>query len=223
MRLFSTFVVVLICLSMPPRSSAQVSAPDMILVGGKIATIDSQNSIAEALAITRGRISSVGSTAQIRALAGSETRILDLAGRTVIPGLIDSHIHAIRDGLYYTTLLDWSEISDLAGALDSIRVAAQKAAPGTWIIVVGGWAKDQLREKRAPTPQELDTAAPDNPVFVQHLFDFAVLNSRALKTLEITAQTALPPAGQGAYRHQWAAHRHPHWRGKCINLWTAYG
>jgi predicted amidohydrolase YtcJ len=168
----------------------------MILAGGKIITLDARDSSAEALAIRDGRISAIGSSAHIRALAGPQTVVVDLAGRTVIPGLIDSHIHAIRDALYYTTLVDWGDIADLNGALESIRVAARKSGPGSWITVVGGWAKDQLREKRAPTPQELDAAAPDNPVFVQHLFDFAVLNSLAIKTLAITAQTNLPPAGK---------------------------
>ena len=175
---------------------AQGAAPDMILTGGRIITVDARDTVAEALAISRGRILAVGSTAQIRVLAGWQTVAADLAGRTVIPGLIDSHIHAIRDALYYTTLVDWGDVRDLNGALDSIRAAARKSGPGAWITVVGGWAKDQLREKRAPTPQELDAAAPDNPVFIQHLFDFAVLNSLAMKTLGITAQTNLPPAGK---------------------------
>src|SRR5262245_49733884 len=76
------------------------------------------------------------------------------------------------------------------------RAVARKSGPGAWITVVGGCAKDQLREKRAPTPQELDAAAPDNPVFIQHLFDFAVLYSLAMKAPRITAQTNLPPAGK---------------------------
>jgi predicted amidohydrolase YtcJ len=78
---------------------------------------------------------------QIRALAGPQTVVVDLAGRSVIPGLIDSHIHAIRDALYYTTLIDWGDIRDLNGALESIRAAARKSGPGHWITVVGGWAK----------------------------------------------------------------------------------
>jgi predicted amidohydrolase YtcJ len=196
MRFFAMIVgcILFVC-GLPARGVAQAGAPQMVLIGGKILTLDRTDSLAEALAIEHGRISAVGSTAQIRALSGPQTKIVDLGGRTVIPGLIDSHIHAIRDALYYTTLLDWSEMRDLNAALESVRTAAQKAGPSGWIIVVGGWAKDQLRERRAPTPQELDAAAPNNPVFIQHLFDFAVLNARAMKALEITAQTKLPPAG----------------------------
>ena len=106
-----------------PLAIAQSPTPDMILTGGKIITVDAADTIAEALAITHGRISAVGSTAQVRALAGPQTVMVDLAGRTAIPGLIDSHIHAIRDALYYTTLVDWGDISDLNGALASIRTA----------------------------------------------------------------------------------------------------
>jgi predicted amidohydrolase YtcJ len=181
---------------LPRLAIAQSPAPDMILIDGKIVTVDARDTLAQALAIKQGRISAVGSAAQIRALAGPGTVVVDLGGRTVIPGLIDSHIHAIRDALYYTTLVDWGDISDIKSGLDSIRAAARKSGPGAWITVVGGWAKDQLREKRAPTPQELDEAAPDNPVFIQHLFDFAVLNSLAMKALGITADTSLPPAGK---------------------------
>jgi predicted amidohydrolase YtcJ len=186
----------LVLFLLPRLAIAQIGAPDMILTDGKIVTVDARDTLAQALAIKQGRISAVGSAEQIRALTGPGTVVVDLGGRTVIPGLIDSHIHAIRDALYYTTLVDWGDISDIKGALDSIRAEARKSGPGAWITVVGGWARDQLREKRAPTPQELDEAAPDNPVFIQHLFDFAVLNSLAMKTLGITAQTSLPPAGK---------------------------
>src|ERR1700757_3533107 len=94
----------LVLFLLPRLAIAQSPAPDMILTDGKIVTVDARDTIAQALAIDHGRISAVGSTAQIRALAGPATAVIDLAGRTVIPGLIDSHIHAIRDALYYTTL-----------------------------------------------------------------------------------------------------------------------
>src|SRR5690242_21937633 len=107
----------LVFFAVPLLAMAQAPAPDLILVGGKIITIDAHDSSAEALAVTAGRISAVGPSAQVRALAGPQTRVIELAGRTVIPGLIDSHIHAIRDALYYTTLVDWGDIGDLESAL----------------------------------------------------------------------------------------------------------
>ena len=135
-------------------------------------------------------------SAEIRRLAGPPTSIVELGGRTVIPGLIDSHLHAIRDGRTFGVRPDWSGVSTLKQALDTIRAAGRKASPGTWIIVIGGWDPYQFAERRSPTARELDEAAPDHPVYVQQLYDLAVLNRRAMQALQITAQTALPPAGK---------------------------
>lgn len=179
-----------------PVAGAQTAAPDIILVGGKIVTVEPPGRIAEALAIKGNGITAVGTTANIRKLAGPRTKVVDLGGRTVIPGLIDSHLHAIRDGLVYGVELDWSETASLQGALETVRAAARKTPPGTWISIVGGWHKDQFAEKRAPTPKELGEAAPGHPVYVQQFYEFAVLNPLAMKTLGITAQTKVPPAGK---------------------------
>jgi len=173
-----------------------VHYPDMTLVGGKIVTVDQNATVAEALAIRDGKISVIGSSAEIRMLAGPRTTIVELDGRTVIPGLIDSHLHAIRDGRTFVIRLDWSRVSTLKQALDTIRVAGRETSPGSWIVVIGGWDPYQLAERRSPTPQELDDAAPDHPVYVQQLYDLAVLNQRAMQALVITALTAVPPAGK---------------------------
>jgi predicted amidohydrolase YtcJ len=170
--------------------------PDMTLVGGKIVTVDPKARIAEAIAIRDGRISAIGSSAEIRMLAGPRTTTVNLEGRTVIPGLIDSHLHAIRDGRTFVVRLDWSRVSTLKQALDTIRAARRTTSPGSWIVAIGGWDPYQLAEKRSPTPQELDEAAPDHPVYVQQLYDLAVLNQRAMRALQITAATAIPPAGK---------------------------
>ncbi len=178
-----------------PAQSEQLAA-DTILTGGKIVTLDPHGTVAEAVAIGRGRILAVGKATDVAKTSGSGTRVIDLGGRTVIPGLIDSHIHAIRAGLTFSSSLDWSAVKSVGQALDSIREAARTSAPGSWIMVLGGWHKDQFAEHRAPTPQELDAAAPGHPVYVQHLYDFAVLNPLAIKALAITAQTKVPPAGK---------------------------
>ena len=173
-----------------------VAHADTVLVGGKIVTVDPNASVAEALAIRDGRISAIGSSAEIRLLAGPRTAIVELGGRTVIPGLINSHLHAIRDGRTFGLRPDWSGVSTLQQALHIIRVAARESPPGTWIIVVGGWDPYQFAEMRSPTPQELDEAAPDHPVYVQQLYDLAVLNRQAMQALHITAKTAIPPGGK---------------------------
>src|SRR6185369_14569985 len=105
---------------------------------------------AEALAIRDGHIAAIGTSAEIRALTGPDTRAIDLEGRTVIPGLIDSHIHAIRAGLTYTTEVHWTGVRSLDEALARLRAAAAKARKGSWLIVAGGWIEGQFAEKRRP-------------------------------------------------------------------------
>ncbi len=176
--------------------NAESLTADTILTGGKIVTVDSKNTIAEALAVRNGKILAVGSSRDVKKLSGPRTKVIDLAGRTVIPGLIDSHIHAIRAGLTFSTTLDWSGIKSIKEAMESIQEAAHTSPPGSWIMVLGGWNKDQFTEHRAPTSTELEEAAPDHPVYVQHLYGFAVLSPLAMKTLDITADSKIPPAGK---------------------------
>ncbi len=180
----------------PLFANAEDLAADTILTGGKIVTLDTKNTIAEAIAVRNGRILAVGTASDIKKLSGPQSKTIDLKGRTVIPGLIDSHIHAIRAGLTFSTTLDWSGIGNVKEALESIHEAAHTSPPGTWIMVLGGWNKDQFAEHRAPTAEELGEAAPDHPVYVQHLYDFAVLSPLAMKTLNITAESKVPPAGK---------------------------
>ena len=175
---------------------AESLTADTILTDGKIVTVDQKNTIAQALAIRNGRILAVGSTDEVKKFSGPRTKVIDLEGHTVIPGLIDSHIHAIRAGQTFSTTLDWSGLKTIKEAMDSIREAAHTSPPGAWIMVLGGWNKDQFAERRAPTSQDLEEAAPNHPVYVQHLYGFAVLSPLAMKTLNITAETKVPPAGK---------------------------
>ena len=137
---------------------------DTLLVNGKVITVDPQSSIREAVAVRDGRIAAVGSTADIRKLAGPRTRVIDLEGRTVIPGLSDSHMHAIRAALSFSTEVNWIGTRSLGEALGRIRAAAQAKGPKAWLIVAGGWNVEQFRENRRPTQAELVAAAPENPV-----------------------------------------------------------
>lgn len=175
---------------------AQLLAPDYILLNGKVLTLDERNSVAEAIAIKAARILSVGSSKEIKALAGKETRVIDLGGRTVIPGLIDSHTHAIRGGLTYEVEVIWMEEPSLASAMQRIREAARRLPKGSWITVVGGWHQSQFPENRLPTPQELAAAAPEHPVYVQHLYDTVVLNPMAVQRLNIRDDKDVPPSGK---------------------------
>jgi predicted amidohydrolase YtcJ len=169
---------------------------DTVLVNGKIVTVDDQFSTREAIAIRDGKILSLGSTAAMRKLAAPQARVIDLQGRTVIPGLIDSHLHAIRAALSFSTEVNWIGASSLAEALSRIHEAAQTKQPGSWLIVAGGWNVDQFKEKRRPTQAELLAAAPDNPVYVQLAYGWAMMTPAALETLHIATDADVPRGGK---------------------------
>jgi predicted amidohydrolase YtcJ len=167
-------------------SHAAAQAVDTILVNGKIVTVDSQSSIRSALAIRDGRISALGTDADIRRSAGPGTRVIDLQGRTVIPGLIDSHMHATRAALSFSTEVNWIGAASLAEGLTRLHDASLKAKPGAWLIVATPAATlDTFKERRRPTQAELIAAAPNHPVYVQLGYGWAMLTPRALDALGI--------------------------------------
>src|SRR5262245_19263393 len=175
---------------------AIAQSPDTVLVNGKILTVDAQSSVREALAIRDGRIVALGTSADMRKLAGAQTRLIDLGGRTVIPGLIDSHLHAIRAALSFTTEVNWIGVRTLEEALGRVKDAARTMKPGAWLIVAGGWNVQQFRENRRPTQAELAAAAPNNPVYVQLGYGWAMLTPAAMKALSINTEADLPPGGR---------------------------
>ena len=172
-------------------ASAQVlaPAPDTLLVNGKLVIYDGPP--AEALAVRDGKIAAIGNTQDILALAGAATQVIDLNGRTVIPGLIDSHIHAIRAGLTYTTEVHWTGVRTLAEALDRLRTAAKTAPQGSWLVVAGGWTERQFREDRRPTQAEINAAAPAHHVYIQQLYSRVLLDPGGAQALGIFNDAAL--------------------------------
>ena len=175
---------------------ASAQAPDTILINGKIVTLDSRSTVAMGLAVTDGRITATGSTDDVRKLAGPSTRVIDLRGRTVIPGLIDSHLHAIRAALSFSTEVNWIGAHSIEEGLGRIRAAARAMKPGAWLIVAGGWNVQQFEENRQPTQAELTAVAPNNPVYVQLGYGWAMLNPLAHKALGLTNESDLPPGGR---------------------------
>jgi predicted amidohydrolase YtcJ len=157
--------------------------PSRILVNGAILTMDGGDRVAQALAIEGDRVVAVGSDAEIRGLAGPDTSIIDLGGRTVIPGLNDTHIHAIRGGQTYDVETYWYDATTLDGALARMKEAAVKRGAGKWVMVAGSWSPAQFTENRAPTVAELDRILPDNPGYVQYLYDYALINQTGLRAL----------------------------------------
>src|SRR5580658_5237111 len=174
---------------------ATAQTPDMILIHGKILTVDAKDSIVEAVAIARGKIVVVGSTAEIQRLAGPVTRIVDLHGLTATPGLIDTHGHYAASGvdeLFSVVLNDVQRVSD---AVDKIREKAATLKPGEW-LVGAGWDEGKLAERRYLLASDLDKVTPNNPVWLMHTTGhYGVANSYALKLARITASTPDPPAG----------------------------
>jgi predicted amidohydrolase YtcJ len=184
-------VVFVLALCGNDTAHAQVAPqpPDTILTNGKLVVYDGPP--AQALAVRDGRIAAIGDARNIRAMAGPTTRVIDLGGRTVIPGLIDSHIHAIRAGLTYTTEVHWTGVRTLAEALDRLRTAAKTAPKGTWLVVAGGWTDRQFREDRRPTQAEIAAAAPDHHVYVQELYRRVLLDPAGADALGIARDSEL--------------------------------
>ena len=132
----------------------------------------------------------------MRKLAGPQSRVIDLQGRTVIPGLIDSHLHAIRAALSFTHRGELDRRPSLEEALGRVKDAARTMKPGSWLIVAGGWNEQQFKENRRPTQAELVAVAPENPVYIQLGYGWAMLTPLAHKALGITSEADLPAGGR---------------------------
>ena len=169
--------------------------PDLILHNAKIAT-NGIPSFVEAIAIKDGKISAAGTDDEILRQGGPATKVIDGKGRTVIPGLNDSHMHPIRGGLNYNLELRWDGVPSLADALRMLKEQAARTPPPQWVRVIGGWTEFQFAERRMPTLEEINAAAPDTPVFVLHLYDRAWLNGAALRAVGYTKDTPDPPGGE---------------------------
>lgn len=150
-------------IAMTSTPSAPTPA-EVVFFNGKIATQDDKRSFADALAVANGRIVAAGSRDAVMRHANDATRHVDLKGRTVIPGLNDSHLHIIRGGLNFNMELRWDGVPSLADALDMLRKQVARTPAPQWVRVVGGWNEFQFAERRGPTLEEINAIAPDTPV-----------------------------------------------------------
>ena len=175
---------------------ASSSAPDLILHNGRFTTLDRANPEASAVAIKDGRFLRVGRSEDVLPLAGTGTRVVDLQGKRVLPGLIDNHLHIIRGGLNYNLELRWDGVRSLADAMGMLKRQVAITPAPQWVRVVGGFTEHQFAEKRLPTIEELNAVAPDTPVFILHLYDRALLNGAAMRAVGYTKDTPAPPGGE---------------------------
>lgn len=171
-------------------------AADLIIFNGRIATQDARRSFASAAAVRGALFVAVGSDSDTLDYKGSRTKMIDAKGRTVIPGLNDSHTHFVREGLNYNMELRWDGVPSLAEAMRKVEERAQRTPAPQWVRVVGGWSEFQFEERRVPTLEELNRAAPLTPALIMHVYHDAMLNRAALEATGYGKDTPEPPQGE---------------------------
>jgi len=164
---------------------------------GKVVTVDARFTVAQAVAITGQRIAAVGTSAEMRKLAGPSAKVIDLRGRTVIPGLIDNHAHFVRVAEKWHSEMRLDGVTSRAEAIAMLQRRVRAAKPGDWIVTLGGWSEEQFTDDPRGFPlAELDKLAPDNPVALQAIYRHTYLNSAAEKAARIDAKTPDPAGGR---------------------------
>ncbi len=195
MRVWLSRAVLLAVFVLAAPTVARAQAPDTVLVNGKIVTVDDRFTVGQALAIRGQRILKVGSNAEIERLKGPTTRTIDLAGRTVIPGLIDNHAHWVRAAEHDELRFDG--VTSRQQALRMLAERVRTTPAGEWIVVLGGWSEEQFTDEPRGFPlEELDHIAPNNPVVLQAVYSHSYLNTVALVAAKIDAGTPDPQGGK---------------------------
>ncbi len=176
-------------------AAGQQASADLIMLHGRILTVDARDTVAQAMAVRKGVIVKVGTDAQVKALAGKRARVIDLRGRTATPGLIDTHAHIAQGGvdeLYGVPLSDATSVKEIVAL---VKAKAARVKPGEW-VTGAGWDEGKLAEHRYVTAADLDAAAPHNPVWLMHTTGhYGVANTRALNMADINSATPDPKAG----------------------------
>jgi predicted amidohydrolase YtcJ len=182
-----------LALGLGAQQASQQTAPDLILSNGKIITVDDRFTMAQAVAIRNGRFVAVGSNQEVTRLVGPATKVLDLQGKAVIPGLIDNHIHLLRAANTWLKELRFDGIVTRKQAIEMIRARAKAGGSGEWVYNIGGWTHHQFADNPKPfTLAELDRIAPENPVALQESYYQVFLNTKALQLFGILADTPDP-------------------------------
>jgi len=190
------WIAIAAALVVAPRAQQPADAPaDLVFVNGNVLTVDAADSVARGVAIRNGTIAAVGSVERVRSLVGPATRVIDLRGRTMTPGLIDSHVHFSEAAAMYTIDLGDGTVATIADVVRRVADRVKRAKPGEW-VEGAGWDEGKLAERRYVTAADLDAVAPDNPVWLEHTTGhYGVANSAALRLAGVERETKDPPAG----------------------------
>ena len=184
------FAVALVSCKQETKNNSETA--DLIVTNAKVAVMDTNKTIAEAIAVKDGKVLAIGSNLEILKLKNESTKTINGNGRTLIPGLNDSHLHLTRGGRFYNAELRWDGVKSLKRALQMLKEQAARTPKGQWVRVIGGWSPFQFEEKRFPTPQEINDATGDVPTYVLYLYSRAWLNQAGLDVLGIDKKTKAP-------------------------------
>ncbi|MBF4519453.1 amidohydrolase [Flavobacterium sp. ANB] len=192
--IFLVLLIILFISCQKEKKEIDAATADLIVTNGKIAIMDKSNTISEAIAVKKGKVLAFGTNEEILKLKGGQTKVIDANGRTIVPGLNDSHLHLTRGGRFYNAELRWDGVTSLKTALKMLKEQAARTPKGQWVRVVGGWSPFQFEEKRFPTTEEINEATGDVPAFVLFLYSRGWMNKSGLKALKIDENTK-PPEG----------------------------
>lgn len=193
-RLILLPIIIFITLitSCDQNKQKNLETADLIVTHAKVAVMDNKRTFTEAIAVKKGKVLATGSNEAILKLRNENTTTIDAKGRTLIPGLNDSHLHLTRGGRFYNAELRWDGVKTLNRALQMLKEQAERTPDGQWVRVIGGWSPFQFEEKRFPTPEEINEATGDVPTYVLFLYSRAWLNQAGLNALDINENSKAP-------------------------------
>ena len=186
------FIFALALVSCKQETKSNLKTADLIVTNAKVAVMDTDKTITEAIAVKNGKVLATGSTEEILKLKNENTQIIDAKGKTLIPGLNDSHLHLTRGGRFFNAELRWDGVKSLKTALQMLKEQAARTPEGQWVRVIGGWSPFQFEEKRFPTPQEINEATGDVPTYILYLYSRGWLNQAGLDVLGIDENSIAP-------------------------------
>lgn len=192
--LFLIFTSVLVACNQDKKHAqdAKIIKADLIVTNAKVAVMDANRTTTEAIAVKDRKVLATGTNTEILKLANDQTKKINAKGRTIIPGLNDSHLHLTRGGRFFNAELRWDGVKTLKRALGMLKEQAARTPEGQWVRVIGGWSPFQFEEKRFPTPEEINEATGNVPTYVLFLYSRAWLNKAGLDALGIDENTKAP-------------------------------